>query len=947
MYDVVPIGNAVLRLPPPTALRDNKNQDALLRAEAILIENANGSVEIVAEIMLRQHSQNDTEEDESKEHSDDVCDHVKDHSERIIGNNKNLPTAEVLMHPFVHEFLLMMEEEEEEEKEDSSLCEHGTIEYDVSTRGIPIHLANEINAFLPFSHQQQIYHHTYFARPLNIKRPAPQLYGSTQGGGRSQLLTSLLEDLYTMPPGDNLPSHPTSTYTQGLHIEIQCDYGHLLPSDITLSERQRHGIQKILMKYIQQGLVHQLVRTGCLVVLPLSSGCFREVHQLASSPSNPRGHIVNMSPQIVVTDNFMDDALHLFIKRVVEDERQPTNSPKAAYDKKDDDICYMVGPDRTFSLTLLSFGEEDEEETSTNNAVIDENKNRSGMTTRQPQSTSSLLVPGYKPLLQQLVNLASISDSDYMSHAFLSGCSGVGKTQMARALAADLKESANCSSRSSRHADFQWHYISVKDLVLLASSTLDSNALFEAVLPSSFLAEDFTTTLTGRNNNLSPRALKLLVIDDLHMVVGPDGSDNNNDTETPFDQEQQAVLYALAAAMDRLTIKGQRGGASGSAIVWILGLSSIEMQRLPDELVRVGRFEKEVLMEPPTQIQREVILHYWLERLPLVLGTTPDSAQHADIARQWAQALAPQLAGSVAGDLRRVCMDALFAAQARCRSLNRNKETQLPPQGIQHQRERGDSQHLQQRQFPNGDILVTWNDLKDAARNCIPSQLKLLDVVSPRLPSPSPPKGSSRSSKREISDETQRDQMMASTNYKLRHELVWQQFGGYTEVKRKLLRTVVGPWVRFISGVSGGSSSSASLQMQPPSGVLFHGPSGCGKTFAAQSLASSLALNMIKVRAYLVLRNLSLSRTRILQHFFLGHLPFIFSCAPSNRYDRRMCWIHTWADLRRPSDLYLLEHEPRLRVFYFLTNLMPWHAIVTMMTEELRPMCTHGSCPRF
>jgi len=38
------------------------------------------------------------------------------------------------------------------------------------------------------------------------------------------------------------------------------------------------------------------------------------------------------------------------------------------------------------------------------------------------------------------------------------------------------------------------------------------------------------------------------------------------------------------------------------------------------------------------------------------------------------------------------------------------------------------------------------------------------------------------------------------------------------------------------------------MGITPPAGVIFYGPSGVGKTFAAECLASSLGLNVIKVK---------------------------------------------------------------------------------------------------
>lgn len=171
-------------------------------------------------------------------------------------------------------------------------------------------------------------------------------------------------------------------------------------------------------------------------------------------------------------------------------------------------------------------------------------------------------------------------------------------------------------------------------------------------------------------------------------------------------------------------------------------------------------------------------------------GAMKESKRHI-----WAQCLASQTAGCVASDLRRLCADAWTKAWSRSQD----------------------------------DIEITWNFLREAAQICIPSQLAQLDVTKT---SPYP------------------EEDGAPEILKV-HEWSWCNFGGYSAVKKRLFRTVVMPWRRFIS-VSGDKN----LEIQeswvtPPSGVLFHGPPGVGKTFAASCLASSLGLHVVKVKCLL------------------------------------------------------------------------------------------------
>ncbi|KAL9180138.1 hypothetical protein ACHAXT_008108 [Thalassiosira profunda] len=229
--------------------------------------------------------------------------------------------------------------------------------------------------------------------------------------------------------------------------------------------------------------------------------------------------------------------------------------------------------------------------------------------------------------------------------------------------------------------------------------------------------------------------------------------------------------------------------------------------QLPLQLARVGRFEKVVTMSPPTLSQRRDVFQFWLSTLPLHNNAT---------AVQWAELLAPRTAGCVAADIRRICADALTKATARVHRTSVNDS----------------GEHAECR--------VEWDDVKEAARACVPSQLSSMDIIPASLSDHTHDTGALLDSKTEF-------------------ELAWQGFGGYKSEKKRLYRTVVRPWKYHIletSSLSGQpesgaevSSIEATLGVSKPSGVLFHGPPGCGKTFAAMCLASSLGLHCVKVRA--------------------------------------------------------------------------------------------------
>ena len=188
-------------------------------------------------------------------------------------------------------------------------------------------------------------------------------------------------------------------------------------------------------------------------------------------------------------------------------------------------------------------------------------------------------------------------------------------------------------------------------------------------------------------------------------------------------------------------------------------------------------------MTPPMLVQRREIFEFWLL-------TVPHSNNGDTTVARWANMLAPRTAGCFAADIRRICVDALT-----------NAATRLP------------------RTASINDSIVTWEDVKEAARSCVPSKLSLLDVIP-------------TTSTNELRHDTFR-------NAKRGFEVAWKKFGGYDEEKKRLYRTVVRPWMYHImecAPIPGGVTSTAqssevgtALGMSKPSGVLSHGLSGCGK----------------------------------------------------------------------------------------------------------------------
>ena len=265
---------------------------------------------------------------------------------------------------------------------------------------------------------------------------------------------------------------------------------------------------------------------------------------------------------------------------------------------------------------------------------------------------------------------------------------------------------------------------------------------------------------------MPPRDAQLVILDDLYVLETAD------EASSVMDSERMVVRNAILTVLDELSNQGH--SRSGSCRV--LGIAR-DASLLPKELVRIHRLEKVVEMLPPSQAQREVML--------MAMLTEQGREQQDRGNTVWARPLSMLTAGFVAADMCRLLADALAFAEAKRRGL-------------------------------------VWNDLAEAARRSVPSQLRQLDVTkTPAIP----------------------DELVGSDPYRV-HEWAWQDFAGYNEMKQGLYRTVVSPWRRAIAGLP-----PLMTGVEPPGGVLFHGPPGVGKTFAAGCLATSLGLHVIRVRA--------------------------------------------------------------------------------------------------
>jgi SpoVK/Ycf46/Vps4 family AAA+-type ATPase len=264
------------------------------------------------------------------------------------------------------------------------------------------------------------------------------------------------------------------------------------------------------------------------------------------------------------------------------------------------------------------------------------------------------------------------------------------------------------------------------------------------------------------------RSCSLWILDDLHLLE----RDDSGEEVSRIDAEYISVCNALLQAID---------GYHESC--FILGIGQVAA-KLPPGFTKSGRLEKQMEMLPPTQSQRNAIWdHLLVNDVPI------QTTRHS-----WCNSLATNTAGCVAADLVRVHQDSWT------RFLARNPQEE-------------------------NSSTFEWEDLREATRYCVPSQLSELDITKSRV-------------------------FESDMSWKEIHLESWKKFGGYEKLKRDIFRQVVVPWKQFLRrSEDPGASADDSSWIDPPAGVLFHGVSGCGKTEAAKCLATSLELSMIQVRA--------------------------------------------------------------------------------------------------
>jgi transitional endoplasmic reticulum ATPase len=316
--------------------------------------------------------------------------------------------------------------------------------------------------------------------------------------------------------------------------------------------------------------------------------------------------------------------------------------------------------------------------------------------------------------------------------------------------------------------------VSAKDIILQASASMDLSSLKKYM--SRYL---FYCKKADR---------EIIVIDDLDVIF-------EECDDSSVDYEKRIAQHAVIGLVDDLNATNKQ---KWKQTPFILGISSNGVANLSPDVSKIGRFEKNMVMNPPTEQQRSEILSEMLKHLPI--SQTDASRSKEECCLSWGSTIARHTSGCVAADLKRMCIDALTRSRARADSHTSNEQ----------------------------DARIEWSDVREAGRQCVPSQLSQLDVTMAR----------------NLDEESDNSNTLSPRDAFFQY---WNsRFAGHDETKAKIYRSIVWPWKRH-EGQGRRVISELERNVPPPSGVLFHGPSGTGKTFAAECLACSLGLNVVRV----------------------------------------------------------------------------------------------------
>lgn len=624
-----------------------------------------------------------------------------------------------------------------------------------------------------------------------------------------------------------------------------------------------------LQEEVQERLQYQVITKDSIIPIlvddDFSANCISEI-VMKNVNHNTDGNLHHHDNSVILF-LIVEEIISPLSSQQQREEDELTNTTlsleRETKHRQNQRVFYRLGSSNSFNLNMIlppTTSNDTNHDTMTPLSSLDsqpqkEEEEEEVVQEKQQQTSNHTIIPGYKHLLLQLFELASFtcSNSSHPSQiisfpnnvsptaVLLTGCCGVGKTFLANTFLNQIYQ-FQANNRNHSNTMIQRRYISCRDILLMVSSSISSLTsldVMEYIIPSTIIS-----FLSSSSDEEEIKQL-ILVIDDLQILF--QGDYDSSDENSTLDRDCAMILYSIKTTIEMLS-KRKFPGGEGEGKVFFLGIcqtsSTFSTQQINQHFVSIGHFEKVLEMNSPTQSQREDILYHILEQM-MVLNTTHNNnnQNYAELQQQkekierWAIALATQTCGCVASDLKTICSNAFVRAATR--TTTRNKRAAVGSD------EDDNNDYEENYTTAKASEMMTWEDLKESSRTIIPFQFLQLDISVIRP--------TNSLSIQQTQDPTNLN------DWKHHLDDCWNtSFAGYHDMKKKLYRTVIGPWRRLQKhkhdnnnnkndDISSSPSFSSDLL---PTGVLFHGPSGCGKTHVVVNcLAKILQLNLLKVKS--------------------------------------------------------------------------------------------------
>ena len=572
-----------------------------------------------------------------------------------------------------------------------------------------------------------------------------------------------------------------------------------------------------IIELLSNSLEGRIVSKGCILLVTIPTACFYNDDDDDDDTNNDDLYVVIKINDIFFIDKNEDDN-NCIIDRIE---------------------CYRLGLSNSFNLIIPS-SSSSESQIGYNETEIkssDVNNNLSIDEKEKEDNKFKISTKGYcyESEFNELYKLSIISLNNNLttttaitSGILITGISGIGKSYLVEKVVTKI-------NNIGKNKNLLVNTTSCNDLLLAASSSsfngtttsVEDYLIGNIILPFDILKS------TTRNNNTRI----VLVIDDLNILYPLNNKDNNDNIDS-----------TIAKNAINESIKILQKQCSNYILIGIYKTSDAN---IPKELYTINKFEHVIQLNVPTQYQRELLLYTILSNYNF----------DCNIIEYYSKVIASHTSGYIASDLKRICMNAYITTSFFQSNKNINNNVHNNSDLITYYQTKIKETTTSNNNSHNS---ITLNDLLQSIQKYKPNQLSTIDVISPN-----------------------KQQTILSSNNNLinNDELLFynncnnMNFGGYTTLKKRIYRSVIQPWKRYLSYQYKQSSTSSTKIMQhqqPPKGIIIHGPSGNGKTNLSYILSTTLNFQLLQIKQTSILNKWLGSSEENIRNIFSN----AYNCSP-------------------------------------------------------------------